>query len=66
MKKSAWIHKKYGKNEFAGSYARGLEGFAKKERAFVLSGVRASKPSHGIIIVFESHEAAKKLGWTKK
>lgn len=52
-KKKVWTHKSAGKKTHTGSYAR-VDG----ERQFVL------KPDGGgKRIVFESHEAAKSLGW---
>lgn len=48
-----WSHKKYGKN-FKSSYERDKKG----ERIFVLTKDKKR-------VTFESHEAAKKLGWTK-
>ena len=63
MKKGRWFHKKYGKNAFEGSYARGILEKYNKERIFILGGVRKSNPSHGIVLAFESHEAAKAQGW---
>jgi hypothetical protein len=45
-----WYHKKY-KKQFEGHYF-----WARKQREFVLK-------AGSLEIVFESHEAAKKLGW---
>jgi hypothetical protein len=49
-----WSHKKFGKKTFEGFYA-----FDRGERVFELNcGARR--------ITFESHEAAKALGWVGK
>lgn len=52
-KKAHWTHKKYGKRKYYGYYR-----YVDNEREFLLV--------HGDtqhIITFESHEAAKALGW---
>lgn len=51
-----WKHKKY-KNEFKGSYR-----FSSGEREFILTGIVSDKVRN---ISFESHQAAKSLGWKK-
>lgn len=60
MKGSNWKNKKYS-GVFLGTYVAGAYG----ERNFVLKRARSKnqKPLH---IAFESHEAAKALGWRKQ
>lgn len=55
-----WTHAKYPSRKYTGSYR-----IVKGEREMVLSTIvnRTKKPHN---VVFESHEAAKKLGWAKK
>lgn len=55
-----WKHKKYPSRSYKGAYR-----IVKGERELVLSGVI---PKTGKIhrVVFESHEAAKGLGWVRK
>lgn len=54
-----WYHKKY-KRSFIGKYELDSRG----QRIFTLEGYEARlKYNH---IVFESHQAAKKLGWYRK
>lgn len=48
-----WTHPKY-KTEFKGSYAK-----TAKDRVFQLSSAKKT-------VSFESHQAAKKAGWSKK
>lgn len=57
MKGSIWKHKKYKARDYRGTYRRNSDG----EREFVL---RCEKPAHNVS--FESHEAAKALGWAKQ
>jgi hypothetical protein len=52
--------KKKGKGlAYHGMYLRDVKG----ERVFVLVGVRSNKSVHNV--TFESHQAAKSLGWVK-
>lgn len=60
----SWFNKKYGKRKYVGSYAWGFISNPHTERVFVLKGDRKNKSQH--VCVFESHEAAKRLGWVKK
>lgn len=54
-----WYHKKY-KRSFIGHYERDSQG----QRIFTLEGYGSKlKYNH---LVFESHQAAKKLGWVRK
>lgn len=55
-----WKHKKYPSRVYKGTYR-----FVKGERDFVLFGtIPKSGKTHNIS--FESHEAAKKLGWVRQ
>jgi hypothetical protein len=63
---STWKHKKYGKREYRGMYVTQLG-----ERTFYLIGLYTKNIMKRAIVkkvhkvAFESHEAAKKLGWKK-
>lgn len=56
--RSIWKHKKYRAREYNGHYRRSW-----KEREFILTGLTADGKKH--TISFESHEAAKSLGWVR-
>lgn len=56
-KPSQWKHKKYPKKIYQGNY--GID--SKKERVFILARIK-DRPHN---VTFESHEAAKTLGWKK-
>lgn len=56
MRRSYWTHKKTGKTTFKGTYQ-----FHRGDRSFVLVSDKTGRE-----ISFESHEAAKKLGWVKR
>lgn len=58
-----WVNKKYGKQQYLGTYVYGKVDSDKIERIFVLQGRNKAGKKHNV--AFESHEAAKKLGWTK-
>lgn len=55
-----WTNKKHGKREFVGMYARPKSGT--RDRAFYLVALD-EKPD--AVKVFESWQAAKRLGWMK-
>lgn len=59
MKKNVWLHKKYGKRQYSGSYH-----IDDGDREFILVAIKRDGKKHRV--TFESHEAAKKLGWFKK
>lgn len=63
MKKTVWKHRKYGKRQYVGSYAYGFLSNPHSERVFLLTGKRKDGSEH--FCVFESWEAAKRLGWAK-
>lgn len=52
-----WTNSKFGKRQFIGSYERD----SRDERIFVLNCEKNKRR-----IVFESFQAAKKLGWKRK
>lgn len=58
-KPSTWTHKKYRSRKYVGHY-RIVSG----EREFVLTALKRDGKLHNV--TFESHEAAKELGWKRK
>lgn len=60
LRNRLWKHSKY-KTLYTGHYIYVKKG-ALVERVFMLRGVKGNGHQHNIS--FESHEAAKKIGWT--
>lgn len=59
-----WENPKYKARVYSGSYETlVMKKGAVKERSFVLSTVLKNKKTHAVS--FDSHEAAKKAGWSK-
>ncbi len=60
-RKKSWTHKKFGKKTYTGSYEKSYHG---GERVFVLTADKYSDAKNANNrLTFESHEAARKLGW---
>lgn len=59
-KKLTWTHKKYPKRKYEASYGYSFN----TGRTFLLRGLMKNGQVHGL--AFESHEAAKALGWVGK
>lgn len=57
--RSQWKHKKYKSRTYFGRYAQAFG-----ERVFILTCFLRNGQFHNI--TFESHEAAKSLGWKKR
>lgn len=56
-----WTHSKYPARKYSASY--GTESRS-GERAFILTAVLKSGKKHNL--AFESHEAAKQAGWSRR